>query len=248
MLFPGTPNPTFLDFAENMHSATSQQRDVLFPSSRTHAHPYAHRKCIKRTSSSSRRKGRQKSPVPRTGLNGFCSHRHCFAKKNTDVRERAPVGFAQYQRRRGREDAFFRHREEALHWLPRLRVAGYGRAFGPVLRIPNGACRPGPGLARSRKSASSRGHSHVDADTHLLLPACLCGWVAAHSHSRTGALDCVTVWTQRVKECVTMTMSLCQRTQSQSPPSLCGCVALIVHTTRSHSHSLSHAQIVRTRK
>ena len=49
---------------------------------------------------------------------------------------------------------------------------------------------------------------------HVLLPACLCGWVAAHSHRRTG--HCVTVWSQPVKECVTIFKS------TQSPPSLCG--------------------------
>ena len=99
---------------------------------------------------------------------------------------------------------------------------------------------------------SGDSHSHTVTWTltpHLLLPACLCVWVAAHSHRRTGALHCVAVWAQRVKECVTVTMSSWQRTQSQSPPSLAAwlllctrrAVAVAVRHTRKQCDSVCNA-------
>jgi hypothetical protein len=76
---------------------------------------------------------------------------------------------------------------------------------------------------------------------HILLHACLCGRVAAHSHSRTGArplFDSVDTACERVRDYNYVIVS----THTVSVTLLCGCVAVIVHATR--GHSLTHANSV----
>ena len=81
---------------------------------------------------------------------------------------------------------------------------------------------------------------------HPLLPACLCGWVAAHSHSRTGALRCLTVDTacERVRDYNYVIVSKHTVSVTLVAVWLRGCDCAHVARSRSVSQSVSHANSV----